>query len=60
MSHNHNGLAMEVFVIVVVLAIIAAMSSPGSGVHVNDLSRWEQFGGTLKRPHPPPPSNRSD
>lgn len=26
------------------------------GVHVNDLSRWEQYGGTLKRPPPPGPS----
>ena len=47
---------MELFVLIGFLAVLGFFAAaPGGrkGCRINDLSRWEAFGGTLKRPPPP-------
>lgn len=43
------------FLVIALVAIALNAAAPRSrrGCGINDLSRWEQFGGTLKRPPPP-------
>lgn len=53
----------EVFLIAFcILGLLGTFCDPAhmhKGGH-NDLSRWEAFGGKLKRPAPPAPMNRKD
>jgi hypothetical protein len=51
---------IEYLILVFVLVLLLSSSSRGgSGCGINDLSRWEAFGGTLKRPPPPAPSRKA-
>lgn len=46
---------MEWLILLPLLLLLIAAPRRGRGCGVNDLRRWEAFGGTLKRPPPPAP-----